>query len=83
MEQEFTEFREYDKSLKHEIGRFCLSCVSCWHCGGILVYYTRGGWVAGSSPITVMTNIFVTEFSECNTSFKNSRPLFFEEFLIF
>ena len=26
--------------------------------------YTRGGWVAGSSPFTVVTNIFVTEFSE-------------------
>ena len=24
----------------------------------------RGGWVAGSIPFTVMTNIFVTEFRE-------------------
>ena len=24
----------------------------------------RGGWVPGSSPFTVMTNIFVTEFAE-------------------
>ena len=30
----------------------------------ILVSYTRGGWVPGSSPFTVMTNNFVTEFSE-------------------
>ena len=32
--------------------------MSCWRCGGILVSYTRGGWVRGSSPFTVMTNIF-------------------------
>ena len=30
----------------------------------MLVPYTRGGWVAGSSSFTAMTNIFVTEFSE-------------------
>ena len=45
MEQDFTEFRESDKSLKHELGsiwRSCLSHVSCWHCGSILVSYTRG-----------------------------------------
>ena len=67
MEQEFTEFRESNKSLKHEldsISRSCLSHVSYLHCGTILVFYTRGGWVAGSSPFTVITNIFVTEFSE-------------------
>ena len=66
MEQEFT---EYDKSPKHELGSIYksgLSHVSCWHCGSILVSYTRGDWVADSSPFTciVMTNIFVTEFSE-------------------
>ena len=44
------------------------------HCGGILVSHTRGGCVAGSSPFTVMTNIFVTEFSE--TFRKNSIDLF-------
>ena len=33
-----------------------LTC-DCWCCGSILVSYTRGGWVAGSSPFTVMTNI--------------------------
>ena len=40
------------------------------HCGSILVSHTRGGWVASPSPFTVMTNIFVTEFSE--TFRKNS-----------
>ena len=70
MEQEFTEsseFRVSDKSLKHELGsvyRTCLSHVSCWCCGSILVSYTRGGWVAGSIHFTVIANIFVTEFSE-------------------
>ena len=38
--------------------------MSCWHCGIILSSYTRGGWVAGSSPFTLMSNIFVTEFAE-------------------
>ena len=57
---EFSEFKESDKSLKHKLGsikRFYLSHVSCWNCGSILVSYTRGGWVAGSSHFTVMTNI--------------------------
>ena len=70
MQQEFTEFSEFmesDKLLKHELGsvlRSCLSHVSCWHCGSIMVSYTRGGWVGGLNPFTLMTNIFVTEFSE-------------------
>ena len=38
--------------------------MSCWHCGSILVSHTRGVYVAGSSPFTIMTNIFVTEFIE-------------------
>ena len=48
MEQEFTEFsefRESDKSLKHELGSFprsCLSPVSFWCCGSMLVSYTKG-----------------------------------------
>ena len=40
------------------------SHVSCWHCGSILVSYTRGSCMAGSNPFTVMTNIFVIEFNE-------------------
>ena len=39
MEKEFSEFRESDKSLKHEFE----SIVSCWHCGSILVCKIRGG----------------------------------------
>ena len=61
------EFRETDKSLKHELGsvkRSCLLHVSCLHCGSILVSYKRSGWVACLSRFTVMTNIFLTEFAE-------------------
>ena len=61
MEQEFSEFRESDKSLKHEL----LQCVLLALCS-ILVFYTKG---AGSNPFTVMTNILVTE---CETFRKNS-----------
>ena len=70
MEQEYTEFsefREFDKSVKHELGsieRSCLSHMSCWRCGSILVSHTRVGWVVGPSPFTVMTNIFVSEYLE-------------------
>ena len=42
----FSEFSESYKSLKHELAsiqRSCLSHVSCWHCGIILVSYTGGG----------------------------------------
>ena len=50
MEQEFS---ESDKPLKHElelVQRSCVSYVSCWCCGNILVLFTRGGWVTGLSP---------------------------------
>ena len=29
-------------------------CHMCWHCGSMLVSYTRGGRVAGSSPFNVI-----------------------------
>ena len=67
MEQKFNEFneiKESDKSMKHElesIERSFVSHVSCWHCGSISVYCTRGSRL---EPFTVMTNIFVTEFAE-------------------
>ena len=37
--------------------------VSHMYLAGTVVSYTRGGWVAGSTPFTVMT-ILVIEFSE-------------------
>ena len=33
---------------------------------------TKGVWVAGSSPFTVMTNIFITEFIEFSENIDNS-----------
>ena len=57
-----------------------------WETGGsILVSYTRGGWVAGSSPFTIMTNILLTEFSKFSETFrKNSiAPIRFSRFLKF
>ena len=65
---EFSEFRITDKSLKHELGsilRSCLSHVSCWHCGSMLVSYTRGGSVA----------FFVTEFTEFSEKHLGNIPL--------
>ena len=58
IEQVFTEFSEITEAWIGLSISSCFSPVSCWHCGSILVSYPRGCWVAGSSPSTVMTNIF-------------------------
>ena len=43
---------------------------------GAVVSHTRGGCVVGLSPFSVMTNIFVTEFSEFSEAFrKNSNEM--------
>ena len=39
-------------------------CINCRKTSTPLVSYTRGGWVVGSIPFTVITNIFLTEFSK-------------------
>ena len=42
MEGKFSEITEYDKSPKYDLGpnqRSCLSPVSCWLCGNILISY--------------------------------------------
>ena len=39
---------------------------TCLTLTGAVISYTRGGWVTGSSHFAVMTNIFVTKFSECS-----------------
>ena len=49
--------------------------MSCWHCGSILISHTRRGSVAGSSPFTVMTNIFFTEFSEFSEIFRENSSI--------
>ena len=47
--------------------------MSCWHCGSILVSYTRGGWVAGWSPFT-MNKYFLSlnSLNSVKTFTKNS-----------
>ena len=57
MEQGFSKFRESDKSLKHELVSICLACT-------VVASWSLTQEVVGSSPFTVMTNIFVTEFIE-------------------
>ena len=46
--------------------------VSCWHYSNTLVSQTKGGCVAGPSTFTVMTNIFVTEFSEFSETLRKN-----------
>ena len=38
----------------------------------ILVTYTRGGWVAGSSPFTVMTNILSVNSANSVKTFREN-----------
>ena len=63
----FSEFSESDKLLRHEMGSIqcsCLSHVSSWQCGSILISHTRGGCVADSSPFNCNQIFFVAEFSK-------------------
>ena len=63
---EISEFRESDKSLKHELGSMSLTYV-------LLELWWHPGWVAGLSPFTVIPNTFFTEFREFSETFgKNS-----------
>ena len=61
MEQEFTEFSKFRESD-----------VSCRCCGSILVSRTRGGWVAGSNPFPVMTNIFSLNSGNSKKTFREN-----------
>ena len=54
---QFGKFREFDKSLKCELGLIQRSHVSSWHCGSTLDSITRGDWMTGSIPFTVFSNI--------------------------
>ena len=62
---EFSEFRESDKSLKHELIGVNLKTMS-YMCLAVTVVasWSLAKEVADSNPFTVMTNIFVTEFAE-------------------
>ena len=60
MQQEFTEFSEFmesNKSLKHEFGHMGLA-------GALVASWSLISEVASLNSFTIMTNIFVTEFSE-------------------
>ena len=67
MEQEFTEFsefRESDKSLKHELGQFKDPIAHICLAGAVVASWSltqRGGRF---ESFTVMINIFVSEFSQ-------------------
>ena len=57
------------KSLKHEL----VSIYTDWLTGAVVASWSLMQEVAGSSPFTVMTNIFVTEFTEPLNSVKTFR----------
>ena len=57
MEQEFSEVRESNKSLKHECSQFKDSVSHMCLDGFVLAPWSLKQEVAGSSPFTVMTNI--------------------------
>ena len=62
MEQEFSEFRESNKSLKHELESIERSCISL--AVAVVVSWSLMQEMPVLSPFTVMTNISGTEFSE-------------------
>ena len=61
---EFSEFRESDKSVKHKLESVKDPVRNTCLAGAVLAYWSLTKEVAGSSPFTVMTNIFVTEFAK-------------------
>ena len=66
---EFSKFREFNKSLKHELGSIYRSHRSQ------VSYWSLTQEVECSSPFTVMTKVFVTEFSELSESIEEKLPL--------
>ena len=59
---EFSEFRDSDKSLKHEMGlNLQIISVSYWHCDSILSLTQK---VTGSTNPLKNVIFFVAEFSE-------------------
>ena len=55
-EQNFLEFGEF-RNLINPVSNMCLV-------GAMIAYFSLSQEVAGLSPFTVMTNLFVTQFSE-------------------
>ena len=68
MEQKFSgfnEIKESDKSVKHEMGSIEIYCLlTVCLVGTVVTSRSISQEVAGSSPFTVVKNIFVTEFAE-------------------
>ena len=62
MEQVFSEFSESDKLQKHELGQFRDPVSHMCLAGTVVASSSLTQEVESSSPFTVMTNIFVTEF---------------------
>ena len=46
--------------------------------GAVVAYWSLTQEVAGSSPFTVMTNIFVTEFAEFSETFRENSIVMLE-----
>ena len=61
---EFSEFKESDKSLKHELGAIKDPVSHMCLAGTVVASWSVTQDVTGLSPFTIMTNIFVSEFSE-------------------
>ena len=60
----FSEFRESDKSLKHELVSFKDPVSLPILAGTVVASWSLRQEVAGSNPFSVITNIFVNEFDE-------------------
>ena len=73
---EFSKFRESDESLNNpdHVSHTCLA-------GAVVASWSLTQEVAGLSPFTVMTNIFVTEFSEFSETFKKNSSVAIHECL--
>ena len=63
MVRKFSEFMGSDKLLKHEWGQFKDPVSHMCLAGNVVVSWPLTQEVAGLSPFTVMTNIFVIEFA--------------------
>ena len=76
MEPEFSEFRESNKSLKHECSLFKDSVSHMCLAGFVVASWSLKQEVSGSGPFTVMTNIFSLNSLKLGITFKeNSKGL--------
>ena len=64
MEQEFSEFRETDKSRSMNLSQFKDLASHMCLAGMVVASWFLTTEVAGSNPLTIMTDISITEFSD-------------------